>query len=35
MIEQVRCDLIRGLKNADTGRSGLRDAHCLPSPRTK
>ena len=23
MIEQVRCDLIRGLKNAETGRSGL------------
>jgi hypothetical protein len=23
MIEQVRCDLIRGLKNAETGRRGL------------
>jgi hypothetical protein len=23
MIEQVRCDLTRGLKNAETGRSGL------------
>jgi IS5 family transposase len=23
MVEQVRCDLIRGLKNAETGRSGL------------
>jgi transposase, IS5 family len=23
MIEQVRCDLIRGLKNAETGRSGM------------
>ena len=23
MIEQVRCDLTRGLKNAETGRSGF------------
>jgi hypothetical protein len=23
MIEQVRCDLIRGLKNAETGRGGI------------
>ena len=31
MIEQVRCDLIRGLKNADTGRSGLTPQQILRS----
>jgi IS5 family transposase len=31
MIEQVRCDLIRGLKNADTGRSGLTPQQVLRS----
>src|SRR6202162_3775522 len=31
MIEQVRCDLIRGLKNAETGRSGLTPQQVLRS----
>jgi transposase, IS5 family len=31
MIEQVRCDLIRGLKNAATGRSGLTPQQVLRS----
>jgi IS5 family transposase len=31
MIEQVRCDLIRGLKNAETGRSGLTPQQILRS----
>jgi transposase, IS5 family len=31
MIEQVRCDLIRGLKNAETGRSGLTPRQILGS----
>src|SRR6202171_2619167 len=31
MIEQVRCDLIRGLKNAGTGRSGLTPQQVLRS----
>ena len=31
MIEQVRCDLIRGLKNADAGRSGLTPQQILRS----
>src|SRR3979411_2778825 len=31
MIEQVRCDLTRGLKNAETGRSGLTPQQILRS----
>ena len=31
MIEQVRCDLTRGLKNAETGRSGLTPQQVLRS----
>jgi len=31
MIEQVRCDLIRGLKKAETGRSGLTPQQILRS----
>jgi IS5 family transposase len=31
MIEQVRCDLIRGLKNAKTGRSGMTPQQILRS----
>src|SRR6266478_4911356 len=31
MIEQVRCDLIRGLKKAGTGRSGLTPPQILRS----
>jgi hypothetical protein len=31
MIEQVRCDLIRGLKNAETGRSGMTPQQILRS----
>src|SRR6266581_4816092 len=31
MIEQVRCDLIRGLKKAGTGRSGLTPQQILRS----
>jgi hypothetical protein len=31
MIEQVRCDLIRGLKNAETGRGGISALHARVS----
>ena len=31
MIEQVRCDLIRGLKNAETGRTGITPQQILRS----
>src|ERR1700737_3018471 len=31
MIEQVRCDLIRGLKNAETGRGGMTPQQILRS----
>src|SRR5713101_836166 len=31
MVEQVRCDLTRGLKNAETGRSGLTPQQILRS----
>src|SRR5258708_20842233 len=31
MIEQVRCDLTRGLKNAETGRSGMTPQQILRS----
>jgi hypothetical protein len=33
MIEQVRCDLTRSLKNVETGRSGLTPQQVLRSSR--